>query len=100
MSCKILSTEYFLFATSLNKNGRAGFVMPNSASDARNSEYDIRKNIVDSGIVDCMVSMPTNMFLTVTLPATLWFFDKQKANQSGKYHHESAHFNSEKPVVM
>ncbi len=69
-----------LFATSLNDKGRAGFVMPNSASDAGNSEYEIRKKIVDSGIVDCMVSMPSNMFLTVTLPATLWFFDKQKVN--------------------
>jgi type I restriction enzyme M protein len=73
-----------LFATSLNEKGRAGFVMPNSASDAGNSEYDIRKKIVDSGIVDCMVSMPTNMFFTVTLPATLWFFDKQKINSDRK----------------
>ncbi|GAB5473847.1 MAG: type I restriction-modification system subunit M [Maribacter sp.] len=84
---KISDANYLwisLFATSLNKNGRAGFVMPNSASDARNSEYDIRKKIVDSGIVDCMVSMPTNMFLTVTLPATLWFFDKQKAHTDRK----------------
>ncbi|MBV5343812.1 N-6 DNA methylase, partial [bacterium] len=69
-----------LFATSLNDNGRAGFVMPNSASDAGNSEYEIRKKIVDSGIVDCMVSMPSNMFFTVTLPATLWFFDKRKCH--------------------
>ena len=69
-----------LFATSLNDTGRAGFVMPNSASDAGNSEYEIRKKIVDSGIVDCMVSMPSNMFFTVTLPATLWFFDKRKCH--------------------
>ena len=73
-----------LFATSLNEKGRAGFVMPNSASDAGGSEYEIRKNIVDSGIVDCMVSMPSNMFFTVTLPATLWFFDKQKVNTDRK----------------
>lgn len=73
-----------LFATSLNDKGRAGFVMPNSASDAGNSEYDIRKKIVDSDIVDCMVSMPSNMFFTVTLPATLWFFDKQKTHTDRK----------------
>ena len=73
-----------LFATSLNDKGRAGFVMPNSASDAGNSEYEIRKKIVDSGMVDCMVSMPSNMFFTVTLPATLWFFDKQKATTDRK----------------
>lgn len=73
-----------LFATSLNKKGRAGFVMANSASDAGNSEYEMRKKIVDSGMVDCMLSMPTNMFFTVTLPATLWFFDKQKVNTPRK----------------
>lgn len=73
-----------LFATSLNENGRAGFVMPNSASDARHAEYGIRREIVDSGIVDCMVSMPSNMFFTVTLPATLWFFDKQKVYSDRK----------------
>ncbi len=80
---KISDANYLwisLFATSLNDTGRAGFVMPNSASDARNAEYNIRKNIVDSGIVDCIVSMPSNMFFTVTLPATLWFFDKQKVH--------------------
>ena len=78
---KITDANYLwisLFATSLNSNGRAGFVMPNSASDARNSEYDIRKKIVDEGLVDCMVSIPSNMFYTVTLPATLWFFDRKK----------------------
>jgi type I restriction enzyme M protein len=86
---KISDANYLwisLFATSLNEKGRAGFVMPNSASDARNSEYEIRKKIVDSGIVDCMVSMPTNMFFTVTLPATIWFFDKQKAKTKRKDH--------------
>lgn len=84
---KITDANYLwisLFATSLNKTGRAGFVMPNSASDARNSEYEIRKKLVDSNIVDCMVSMPSNMFFTVTLPATLWFLDKNKPNTDRK----------------
>lgn len=81
---KITDANYLwisLFATSLNEQGRAGFVMPNSASDARNSEYEIRKKLVDSNIVDCMVSIPSNMFYTVTLPATLWFFDKAKVQK-------------------
>ncbi|ALI98562.1 type I restriction-modification system subunit M [Rufibacter tibetensis] len=84
---KITDANYLwisLFATSLNENGRAGFVMANSASDARNTEYDIRKKIVDSGIVDCMVTMPSNMFYTVTLPATIWFFDRGKVNTDRK----------------
>lgn len=84
---KISDANYLwisLFATSLNDKGRAGFVMANSASDAGGSEYEIRKKIVDSGIVDCMVTMPSNMFFTVTLPATLWFFDKEKVNTGRK----------------
>ncbi len=84
---KITDANYLwisLFASSLNSTGRAGFVMANSASDARNSEYDIRKKIVDSGIVECMVTMPTNMFYTVTLPATIWFFDKGKVHTDRK----------------
>ncbi|MDM8549190.1 class I SAM-dependent DNA methyltransferase [Desulfobacterales bacterium HSG2] len=67
-----------LFATSLNKKGRAALVMANSASDARHSEYDIRKKLIDEGIVDVMISLSSNIFYTVTLPATLWFFDKNK----------------------
>ena len=68
-----------LFATSLKPTGRAALVMANSASDARNSEADIRKNLVKSGVIDGMLTLPKNMFYTVTLPATLWFFDKSNA---------------------
>lgn len=67
-----------LFATSLKPKGRAALVMANSASDARHSEADIRKNLVKSGVIDIMLTLPKNMFYTVTLPATLWFFDKSK----------------------
>jgi type I restriction enzyme M protein len=66
------------FYTALNDNGRAGFVMANSASDARQSEQEIRKQMIDSGHVDVMVSISSNFFYTVTLPVTLWFFDKGK----------------------
>lgn len=68
------------FATALNENGRAGLVMANSASDAGNSEYDIRKKMIEAGIIKQMVSLPSNMFSSVTLPATLWFFDKSKVD--------------------
>ncbi len=73
-----------LFATSLKPTGKAALVMANSASDARNSEADIRQNLVRSGVIDCMLTLPKNMFYTVTLPATLWFFDKSKAGSEPK----------------
>ncbi|MCB1087724.1 MAG: SAM-dependent DNA methyltransferase, partial [Verrucomicrobiae bacterium] len=62
----------------LNNTGRAGFVMANSAADARSSEQDIRERLIQSGDVDVMVSIGSNFFFTVTLPCTLWFFDKGK----------------------
>ena len=67
-----------LFATSLNKKGRAALVMANSASDAGNSEKDIRIKLIMSGVISQMVTLPTNMFTSVTLPATLWFFDNAR----------------------
>lgn len=68
-----------LFATSLKKNkGRAALVMANSASDARHSEADIRKTLVENNLIYGMLTLPSNMFYTVTLPATLWFFDRAK----------------------
>ena len=70
-----------LFATSLNDTGKAALVMANSASDAGGSELEIRKKIITDGIISQMVMLPSNMFSTVTLPATLWFFDKQKKNR-------------------
>jgi len=73
-----------LFATSLTSTGKAALVMANSASDARNSEADIRRNLVKSGVIDCMLTLPKNMFYTVTLPATLWFFDKSRAGTEHK----------------
>jgi type I restriction enzyme M protein len=67
-----------LFYSALNAQGRAGFVMANSASDARASEQEIRQKLIESGAVDVMVAVGPNMFYTVTLPCTLWFFDKRK----------------------
>lgn len=67
-----------LFHAALNTTGRAGFVMANSAGDARGSELEIRKKLIQSGAVDVIVSVGSNFFYTVTLPCTLWFFDKGK----------------------
>ena len=68
-----------LFYSALNATGRAGFVMANSASDARSSEQELRQKLIETRAVDVMVAVGPNMFYTVTLPCTLWFFDKGKA---------------------
>ena len=68
-----------LFYSALNETGRAGFVMANSAGDARGSEAAIREKLIETGAVDVICSVGPNMFYTVTLPCTLWFFDRCKA---------------------
>jgi type I restriction enzyme M protein len=68
-----------LFYSSLNSKGRAGFVMANSASDARSSEQELRRQLIEERAVDVMVAVGTNMFYTVTLPVTLWFLDRGKS---------------------
>ena len=66
------------FYSCLNENGRAGFVMASSASDAGHSEKEIRQKLVETGAVDVMVSIGTKFFYTRSLPCTLWFFDRAK----------------------
>ena len=66
------------FYSALNKQGRAGFVMANSAADARGSELEIRKQLIEDRAVDVVVAISSNFFYTVTLPCTLWFLDRGK----------------------
>jgi len=73
-----------IFLSALNDKGRAGFVMANSASDARQSELEIRKRFIEDNLVDVMIAIGSNFFYTVTLPCTLWFFDKGKRNTPRK----------------
>ena len=69
-----------MFYSALKKDGRAGFVMANSASDISGSEMEIRKKLIKLKIVDIIIAVGTNFFYTVTLPCSLWFFDKKKKN--------------------
>lgn len=70
------------FATALNEHGRAALVMANSASDAGNSEKEIRIKLIESGLISQMVTLPSNMFTSVTLPATLWFLTAPKRKRT------------------
>ena len=63
----------------LDESGRSGFVMANSASNARQSELEIRQKMIEGNVVDVMIAIGSNFFYTVTLPCTLWFLDKGKA---------------------
>jgi type I restriction enzyme M protein len=73
-----------LFLSALNANGRAGFVMASPANDAKQSEFEIRKKIVEDNCVDVMIAISPNFFYTVALPVTLWFLDKDKKKTDRK----------------
>jgi len=66
----------------LNDHGRAGFVMASSATDSSNKDRDIREKLVKTGHVDVMVSVGNNFFYTLSLPCSLWFFDKAKREEN------------------
>lgn len=66
------------FYAYLNERGRAGFVMASSATDSAKKDRDIRQKLVLTGDVDVMVSVGNNFFYTLSLPCSLWFFDKAK----------------------
>lgn len=69
------------FYAYLNKRGRAGFVMASSATDSSNKDKDIREKLVRTGHVDVMMSVGNNFFYTLSLPCSLWFFDKGKKEE-------------------
>jgi len=72
------------FYSALNETGRAGFVMANSASDEGGNSQEIRKKLLEKNVIDVMIAIGSNFFYTVTLPCSLWFFDKNKKNTSRK----------------
>ena len=69
----------------LSPTGVAGFVLANgSMSTSTKAEAEIRKNIIEAGLVDCIVTMPTNLFYNVTIPVCLWFISKKRENRKDK----------------
>ena len=68
----------------LAPTGRMGMVLANgSLSSQTGGEGDIRENIINADLVECIVAMPTQLFYTTQIPVSLWFLNKQK-KQSGK----------------
>lgn len=69
----------------LSPRGIAGFVLANgSLSTSRSEEYQIRKNILEEGLVDCIVAMPSQLFYDVSIPVSLWFVSKNKNGRKDK----------------
>ncbi len=69
----------------LSSTGIAGFVMANgSMSTSTKAEAEIRKNIIEARLVDCIVTMPPNLFYEVSIPVCLWFISRKRENRKDK----------------
>lgn len=69
--------QHFLYH--LSPKGIAGFVLAKgSLSSKTNGEGEIRKNLIEAGLVDCIVNLPTKLFLNTQIPACLWFLSREK----------------------
>jgi type I restriction enzyme M protein len=72
------------FIHHLLPTGVAGFVMANgSMSTNTTSEGDIRRNIIEADLVDCMIALPGQLFYTMQIPLCLWFVARNKKNGVG-----------------
>jgi len=73
------------FIHHLSPKGTAGFVLANgSLSSMTSNEGEIRKNIVEADLVDCIVALPSQLFYNTIIPACLWFISRDKKNNKFK----------------
>jgi type I restriction enzyme M protein len=69
------------FIHHLAPKGTAGFVLANgSMSSNQSGEGEIRKNIIEADLVDCMIALPGQLFYSTQIPVCLWFFARDKRN--------------------
>ena len=74
--------QHFLYH--LSPSGQAGFVLSKgSLTSKTSSEGEVRKNLIDAGLVDCIVNLPAKLFLNTQIPACLWFMSRNRSN--GKF---------------
>ena len=70
-----------LFINKLGPNGTAGIVLANGAMTTNSgNEGEIRKKMIQEGVVDCMVALPTQLFFNTQIPACLWFLSRNRTN--------------------
>ncbi len=75
--------QHFIYH--LGPDGKAGFVLAKGALTTRTSgEYEIRKNIIEADMMDCIVNLPPKLFLNTQIPASLWFPKRNKIHRKGE----------------
>ena len=75
--------QHFLYH--LAPNGLAGFVLSKGSLTTKSGgEYEIRKAIIDNDLLECVVNLPTKLFLNTQIPACLWFLRRNKTQRKGE----------------
>jgi type I restriction enzyme M protein len=70
------------FVHKLSPNGTAGIVLANGSMNSNSGgEGEIRKRMIDAGLIDCMVALPAQLFFNTMIPACLWFLSKNRSNR-------------------
>ena len=67
----------------LSVNGKAAIVLANGSLTGGGQEAEIRKNLIENDLVDCIIAMPSNLFYTVTISCSVWVLNRNK-KQKGK----------------
>lgn len=62
----------------LSVNGKAAIVLANGSLSAGGQEAEIRRNLIENDLVDCVIAMPSNLFYTVTIPCSIWILNRNK----------------------
>ena len=66
----------------LSQNGKMACILANGSLSASGQEGEIRKKIIESDLVDCIIAMPTNLFYTVTVPCSIWIINRNKKQKA------------------
>ncbi|MDP4268172.1 MAG: class I SAM-dependent DNA methyltransferase, partial [Bacteroidota bacterium] len=83
------------FTSKLSNTGTAGIVLANGSMNSNTGgEGEIRKNMIEAGLIDCMISLPAQLFYNTAIPACLWFLARNRASTSsatdnGKFRNRS-----------
>jgi len=75
--------QHFIYH--ISPKGMAGFVLAKGSLTSKTSgEGDIRKAIIEAGLLDCIVNLPAKLFLNTQIPACLWFLSRQNGDRRDK----------------
>lgn len=75
--------QHFIYH--LSAKGKAGFVLANGSMSSQSSgEGEIRQHLVEADLVDCIITLPAQLFFNTGIPACLWFISKDRKNRSGQ----------------